>query len=109
MIGMRRSVDRGQFAQASGYHFVERREVLCLAEGQTAVDLDQRIEPGAADQNGGNGGNASTGILRELPLAVKAPAHHFPEVAAPETRLELQVFGRLAVEDFLQQIDRGLT
>src|ERR1700733_2759348 len=45
----------------------------------------------------------------QLPFTCKAAADHLAKVAAPETGLEFQIFGRLAVQDLLQHVDRGLT
>jgi hypothetical protein len=105
----RGSKGRRRFVQASRDHLIESGEILSFAQGQTAVDLHERVKPGAADQQGRNRRHTPTGILRKLPFPGKASADHLTEIAAPQTRLEIQIFGRLAVENLLQQIDRGFT
>src|ERR1700677_2247454 len=104
----RLSGSRRRVAQAGRNHFIESREILSFSEGQAAVDLEERVKPGAADQQGKNHRHAATGILRKCPFAGIASADHLSKVAAPQARLEIQVFRRLAVEDLLQLIYRSL-
>src|SRR5277367_1014792 len=94
--------------QAARDHLVEGCHVFLRAQGQPAVDLHERVEPGAPDGQGRHRRH-SPWILGQFPFTAEAPADDLAEVAAPQACLELQIFGRLAVEYLFQHIDRRFT
>src|ERR1700751_3142571 len=81
------------------YQAVEGAEILRRPESKATINLHGGPQPGAGYVEGGDHGArfarlfAAAGIGREEPDAIPAAAQHFSEVAAPETRLEVEIDG----------------
>src|SRR5437868_8939514 len=85
-----RSVHLRWIAQAFRHHVVEAAQIFFLPDGEPAINLHDRKEPRSAHIHGWNRRFAA-GILGHLPATGVSPAKHFTQVAAPESRFEVEI------------------
>ena len=97
------SVDADGLAEALGDEIEESCDALLLAGVESAIDLHEGKDAGAADIDGGHQGLAA-GVIGHDPGAGVADADQLAEVAAPDADLgfvvEVVVFGKLGEDGF---------